>query len=129
MRRRDILLFGALVPWSLKARAQVRVHRIGVLVLGNNDPDAFVRELRKGLGSVGLIEGRNIILELRSADGKESLLAIGDRLCPKQNRPHCGLADAGRAGSEIGDRTNTDRYVGWRSCRHRAHREHRAARR
>jgi putative tryptophan/tyrosine transport system substrate-binding protein len=75
VRRRDILLLGALAAWSPQARAQVRVPRIGVLVLGNNDPSAFVRELRKGLEGVGLIEGRDFSLELRSADGKESLLA------------------------------------------------------
>jgi putative tryptophan/tyrosine transport system substrate-binding protein len=76
MRRRDILL-GAAAAWSLDViEAQATsAPRIGVLALGNNDPESFLRDFRVGLASLGLTDGRNIVVEVRSAGGKESLLA------------------------------------------------------
>jgi putative ABC transport system substrate-binding protein len=76
MRRRDILL-GAAAAWSLDVvEAQTTsAPRIGVLALGNNDPESFLRDFRVGLASLGLTDGRNIVVEVRSAGGKESLLA------------------------------------------------------
>jgi len=48
--------------------------RIGVLVLGNNDPEGFLRDFRAGLGALGYTEGQ-ISIEVRSAGGREGLLA------------------------------------------------------
>jgi putative tryptophan/tyrosine transport system substrate-binding protein len=78
MRRRDFitLLAGAATTWPLAARAQHRrVPRIGVLVLGNPDPEPFLRVLQDGLRELGHIAGQNIVLELRSAGGNASLLS------------------------------------------------------
>jgi putative ABC transport system substrate-binding protein len=47
---------------------------IGVLVLGQPDPEFFMRPFREGLKARGYMEGQNIKIELRSAGGKASLL-------------------------------------------------------
>ena len=82
MRRRDFitLLGGAAAAWPLAASAQQgsRVYRVGWLFsavplrdMGGSDPvdpvsNAFVR----GLRDLGYIEGQNLVLERRSAEGK-----------------------------------------------------------
>jgi putative ABC transport system substrate-binding protein len=84
MRRRDLItaLGGAAVVWPLAARAQQsRVPRIGVLALTNRDQEAFGTELREGLRELGFVDGRNFLLESRSADGETGRLpALADEL-------------------------------------------------
>jgi putative ABC transport system substrate-binding protein len=72
MRRREfiILLGGSMATWPLAARAQQPIPLIGVLssrTLDMNGPlvDAF----RRGLAENGYIEGRNVTVEYRVADG------------------------------------------------------------
>jgi putative tryptophan/tyrosine transport system substrate-binding protein len=77
MRRREFitLVGGATVAWPLAARAQrPNVARIGALVLANDDAQSFGRELRAGLGELGLVEGQHFAFEFRSAEGKPDLL-------------------------------------------------------
>jgi putative ABC transport system substrate-binding protein len=74
MRRREFitLLGGAAAGWPLAARAQQpgKVWRIGVLeqesITLSPNFDAF----RQGLRDLGYVEGRNLIIEYRSADGR-----------------------------------------------------------
>jgi len=75
MRRREFitLLTGAAAAWPLSARAQSpgKVWRIGVLETtspSRNAPnfDAF----RQGLRELGYVEGRNLAIDYRSADGR-----------------------------------------------------------
>src|SRR5436190_2532852 len=76
MHRREFIgLVGGVAAWPLAARAQQapKVARIGILVVGSLDSaegreglDAF----RQGLLELGHIEGRNLIIEYRAADGK-----------------------------------------------------------
>jgi putative ABC transport system substrate-binding protein len=77
MKRREFiaLLVGA-AAWPLSARAQQpgKVPTVGVLVLGSPPPEAFFRALREGLREVGYSEDRNIKLEIRSGEGRASLL-------------------------------------------------------
>jgi putative tryptophan/tyrosine transport system substrate-binding protein len=75
MRRREfIALFaGTLATWSLAARAQqaVKIARIGFL--GAASASGFanrVEVLRAGLRDLGYVEGKNIVIEFRWADGK-----------------------------------------------------------
>jgi putative tryptophan/tyrosine transport system substrate-binding protein len=78
MRRREFitLLGGAVAAWPLAARAQQaeRMRRIGALILGNADADAFRKEMREGLSKAGYIEGRNVLFDIRSAQGRLDLL-------------------------------------------------------
>src|SRR5262249_37121200 len=71
MRRRDFitLLGGTAVAWPLAARAQQseNLARIGFLPVGSpsNQHDlSYVEAFRKGLIENGLIDGRNIILDV-----------------------------------------------------------------
>jgi putative ABC transport system substrate-binding protein len=78
MRRRDFLrvLGAAAVDWPLGARAQsAKLPTIGILVLGNPDPTPFLSAFRDGLRHLGYTEGQNIRLEIRSSDGRASLLS------------------------------------------------------
>lgn len=77
MRRREFiaLVGGAAAAWPLPLSAQQgRVPTIGVLVFGNPPPEPFLTDLRAGLRDVGYTEGRNIRLEVRTAEGKANLL-------------------------------------------------------
>ena len=74
MRRRELmLLLGAsAVPWSVHVRAQEasKVYRIGFLWDGPAVfPDA-IEAFRQGLRDLGYVEGRNITIEYRWAEGK-----------------------------------------------------------
>ena len=76
MKRRNVLLLlgGAAVTWPFAARADQPLRRIGVLVVGNADVDAFRTELAEGLRQSGYVEGRNVVFEFRSAEEKLDLL-------------------------------------------------------
>jgi putative ABC transport system substrate-binding protein len=52
------------------------MRRVGVLILGNIETDTFRRELQEGLLKAGYIEGRNVVVDIRSAEGKVDLLPI-----------------------------------------------------
>jgi putative tryptophan/tyrosine transport system substrate-binding protein len=73
MRRRDFvsLLGGAAVAWPATGRAQqAKVARIGFLGLVSAPSHApRVAALRTGLRDLGWIEGRNILIEFRWAEG------------------------------------------------------------
>jgi putative ABC transport system substrate-binding protein len=74
MKRRDFITFvGVAAGWPLVARAQ-KLPAIGVLILGNPEPELFLKALRDGLREVGYTEGQNIRLEIRTAEGRPDLL-------------------------------------------------------
>ena len=75
MKRREFitLLGGAAATWPFSARAQQlgRVYRIGVLeTTPANLNAANMDALREGLRALGYVEGRNLVIEYRSADGR-----------------------------------------------------------
>jgi putative ABC transport system substrate-binding protein len=76
MIRRDFLtLLGVTAVWPLAGHAQqMKVHRIGGLLLGNADAESFRMELREGLRKSSYIEGQNLLFDFRSAEGKLDLL-------------------------------------------------------
>jgi putative ABC transport system substrate-binding protein len=81
MRRREfITLRGGAAAWPLAARAQQTastVRRIGLLLPGNTRTTAVRGQLeafRQGLKEYGWVEGQNIIIEYRFAEGKEDAL-------------------------------------------------------
>jgi putative tryptophan/tyrosine transport system substrate-binding protein len=75
LRRREfITLLGGAVVWPLAARAQQseRVRRIGMIMLGRDDP--FASPFLQGLQALGYVEGRNVTIEHRDAEGKAERL-------------------------------------------------------
>src|SRR5438034_3778264 len=74
LKRRDVvtLLGSAAVAWPLAARAQ----QPAMPVIGYLSPTSFatlserLRGLRQGLKETGYIEGENVVLEFRFAEGQ-----------------------------------------------------------
>jgi putative ABC transport system substrate-binding protein len=81
MNRRGFLAFAgaASAPLFLSAphaRAQqAKIAVLGVLALGNPPPDTFLKALRAGLLQAGYSEGRNLLMDIRIADGSAEILA------------------------------------------------------
>lgn len=73
MRRRDLIwaLSGAAALAPMVARAQPKqARRIGALILGNADAETFRKVMREGLSKAGYLEGRDVALDIRSAEGR-----------------------------------------------------------
>jgi len=66
IRRRLLLAVGALLaaPIGLRAQSRTKPYRVGLLA-GSND-----RNLQHSLSELGYVEGRDIIFEVRDAEGK-----------------------------------------------------------
>jgi putative tryptophan/tyrosine transport system substrate-binding protein len=73
MKRRDfITLLGGAAAWPLAAGAQSeRMPRIGLLLATNPEP---LGPFREALGNLGYVEGKNIQIEVRSAQGQDARL-------------------------------------------------------
>jgi putative ABC transport system substrate-binding protein len=61
-----------LAPHTAEAQQPVKVHRIGVLMF--TSAAAVIEELRQGLRELGYVEGQNLRLEVRSAEGRRERL-------------------------------------------------------
>jgi len=80
-RRAFITLLGGAAAWPLAARAQqsARVPRIGILWPNPVTASGhFVDAFRQGLGELGYVEGRNMTIEFRTAEGMMERLPDGD---------------------------------------------------
>jgi putative tryptophan/tyrosine transport system substrate-binding protein len=74
MKRREFitLLGGAAVAWPAVARAEQpeRMRRVGVLLVGLSPESKEAQHFRQGLRDAGYTEGRDVVLEWRSAKGE-----------------------------------------------------------
>jgi putative ABC transport system substrate-binding protein len=98
MRRRDILalLASAAAAWPLPLGAQqaARRPRIGVLIFSNPQTDPNTESFRRGLRDLGYVDGQNIAIEYRYAEGKpERLPALAAELA--QTKPDVVFALGG----------------------------------
>ena len=71
------LLTTVLLATTAAAQAQqtVKVPRIGFIMGGSSGTDSRVEAFRQGLHDLGYIEGKNIVIELRFAEGQEGRVA------------------------------------------------------
>ena len=74
MKRREFiaLLGGAAATWPVAARGQNRVWRLGALETTSQAMNsANYKILREALRDLGYVEGQNLMIEYRSADGRD----------------------------------------------------------
>ena len=89
MRRRDVvsLLGGAAVSWPMAGRAQQPAMPV-IGFLGAQTPEMFVSRLgafHQGLKQTGFVEGRNVVVEYRWAEGRDDrLLDLASDLVQRQ---------------------------------------------
>jgi putative ABC transport system substrate-binding protein len=73
MRRRDFVkvIGGAITTWPVLAQAQQRaaLRRVGVLLVGFSPDSKAASSFRQGLQDAGYTEGRDVVIEWRSAGG------------------------------------------------------------
>src|SRR6187399_198384 len=77
MKRREFIMLigGTAAGWPLVARAQraMPIRRIGILLYAKGEQENISPMLR-GLEVLGYVDGRNVAIEYRDADGKAERL-------------------------------------------------------
>jgi putative tryptophan/tyrosine transport system substrate-binding protein len=80
MRRTTVGLFVMLAlsalaaPVVAAAQQPTKVYRVGRLSRGSSSLDPNIEAFRQGLRDLGYVEGHNVLLELRYAEGNEARL-------------------------------------------------------
>jgi len=88
MRRREFitLLGSATVAWPLAARAQQPLPIVGFLNAGS--PNSYARQVaafRQGLNEIGYVDGENVVIEFRWANGRvEDLQPLASELVKRR---------------------------------------------
>jgi putative tryptophan/tyrosine transport system substrate-binding protein len=75
-RRQFLTLLGGAAAWPLAARAQqpAKIPRLGVLLFSTPTADPQMETARRALRDLGYVEGRNLALEYRYAEGRPERL-------------------------------------------------------
>jgi putative ABC transport system substrate-binding protein len=71
-------------PLATDAQRPAKVARIGYLSVGGGADSPFAEGLRQGLRELGYVEGQNIAIEFRAAEGSERLPAFAAELVQLQ---------------------------------------------
>jgi putative ABC transport system substrate-binding protein len=74
MRRRDFIAGLGAAAWPAAARAQQRVPVVGWLSLGSPSNSPSMAAFRQGLKESGFVEGQNLAIEYRWAEGQSDRL-------------------------------------------------------
>jgi len=74
MRRRDFIqttvgMAAAFWPFAVRAQQPVRIRHIGILLYAKQEK-AFINPVLQGLEQLGYIDGKNVTIEYRDADGQ-----------------------------------------------------------
>jgi putative ABC transport system substrate-binding protein len=80
LKRRDFMsMLGSVAAWPLAARAQqAKVPVIGFM--GIDNPDERSSAFRQGLKEAGFVEGQNVAVEYRWAQGRSERLLLADEV-------------------------------------------------
>jgi putative ABC transport system substrate-binding protein len=78
VKRREFITFaGAAAALPFVASAQTKsIPRLGVLLYSNPQSDPQMAAIRRGLSDLGYVEGRNILIEYRYAEGRLDQIPI-----------------------------------------------------
>jgi ABC-type uncharacterized transport system substrate-binding protein len=75
MKRRELItLLGGAVAWPFVARAQRAIARLGIFLYSRPQGDPNIGAVLHGLRDLGYVEGSNIAIEYRYAEGKPERL-------------------------------------------------------
>jgi putative ABC transport system substrate-binding protein len=70
VRRREFIVLLTVAPWSTTTRAQPSALPVIGMLTAINPPADTLRAFRRGLSETGYVEGENVLIEYRSAEGE-----------------------------------------------------------
>jgi putative tryptophan/tyrosine transport system substrate-binding protein len=112
MRRREFLthLTGALLAWPTIAAAQApNIPVIGFLNPGTQRPfSSFLAAFHKGLNAAGFVEGRNVLIEYRWAEGEFSRSRLSEQAAGLVRRRVTLIVATGGTASAVAAKQATD---------------------